>query len=376
VDRYEELRGWVTEALNLSGAPCGEAREALLNALRETPRRAQLEAIEKRRTLYGTALAMLTSGEALRAAFESLHGALGDEVGVNVTTRIVREAVLAAKVAAWTKAAGGGVLEEGRASVIDWLRSDEAGGIAAGAAGDPWCIAGRLADALEGDEQRRAPAAGGGSGARARAGVWGRARAAAAASLLDVLDLDERSVSALRAWVEEFPGEPGDLDDNLVDDVTSAIEERIVAAGEMVPAGLADGAAKVLSELWERGLLVHPSDAWPFVHYCRSSLREIAELLTAVDGHGAFGDGKCRDCAEAVRQAREFAQRTLAETVPPSVEGGEEGRAVLVVPRPKLDALRVILDGEAHVCSCGDCESQAYADRCRFEAALRELVGA
>jgi hypothetical protein len=226
------------------------------------------------------------------------------------------------------------------------------------------------------DEERRGAAAGGGSGARARAGVWGRARAAAAASLLDVLDLDERSVSALRAWVEEFPGEPGDLDDNLVDDVTSAIEERIVAAGEMVPAGLADGAAKVLSELWERGLLVHPSDAWPFVHYCRSSLREIAELLSAVDGHGAFGDGKCRDCAEAVRQAREFAQRTLAETVPPSVEGGEEGRAVLVVPRPKLDALRVILDGEAHVCSCGDCESQAYADRCRFEAALRELVGA
>jgi hypothetical protein len=148
------------------------------------------------------------------------------------------------------------------------------------------------------DEERRGAAAGGGSGARARAGVWGRARAAAAASLLDVLDLDERSVSALRAWVEEFPGEPGDLDDNLVDDVTSAIEER------------------------------------------------------------------------------EFAQRTLAETVPPSVEGGEEGRAVLVVPRPKLDALRVILDGEAHVCSCGDCESQAYADRCRFEAALRELVGA
>jgi hypothetical protein len=376
VDRYEELRGWVTEALNLSGAPCGEAREALLNALRETPRRAQLEAIEKRRTLYGTALAMLTSGEALRAAFESLHGALGDEVGVNVTTRIVREAVLAAKVAAWTKAAAGVVLEEGRANVIDWLRSDEAGRIAAGAAGDPWYIAGRLADALEGDEERRGAAAGGGSGARARAGVWGRARAAAAASLLDVLDLDERSVSALRAWVEEFPGEPGDLDDNLVDDVTSAIEERIVAAGEMVPAGLADGAAKVLSELWERGLLVHPSDAWPFVHYCRSSLREIAELLTAVDGHGAFGDGKCRDCAEAVRQAREFAQRTLAETVPPSVEGGEEGRAVLVVPRPKLDALRVILDGEAHVCSCGDCESQAYADRCRFEAALRELVGA
>jgi hypothetical protein len=55
------------------------------------------------------------------------------------------------------------------------------------------------------DEERRGAAAGGGSGARARAGVWGRARAAAAASLLDVLDLDERSVSALRAWVEEFP---------------------------------------------------------------------------------------------------------------------------------------------------------------------------
>jgi hypothetical protein len=269
VDRYEELRGWVTEALNLPGAPCGEAREALLRALRETPRRAQLEAIEKRRTLYGTVLAMLTSGEALRAAFESLHGALGDEVGVNVTTRIVREAVLAAKVAAWTKAAGGGVLEEGRASVIDWLRSDEAGGIAAGAAGDPWCIAGRLADALEGDEQRRAPAAGGGSGARARAGVWGRARAAAAASLLDVLDLDERSVSALRAWVEEFPGEPGDLD-----------------------------------------------------------------------------------------------------------EGGEDGPAVLVVPRPKLDALRELTSSGAHVCSCGGCEPQAFADCCRFEAALRELVGA
>jgi DNA-binding transcriptional ArsR family regulator len=31
--RYEELRGWVTEALNLPGAPYGEARQALLNGL-------------------------------------------------------------------------------------------------------------------------------------------------------------------------------------------------------------------------------------------------------------------------------------------------------------------------------------------------------
>lgn len=37
--RYEELRGWVTEALNLPGAPTGEARQALLNALVGVTRR-------------------------------------------------------------------------------------------------------------------------------------------------------------------------------------------------------------------------------------------------------------------------------------------------------------------------------------------------
>jgi hypothetical protein len=107
-----------------------------------------------------------------------------------------------------------------------------------------------------------------------------------------------------------------------------------------------------------------------------NALREIRDLMSGVEVHESQRGGVCSDCVDAVRQAREFAVRTLAETVPPSVEGGEDGPAVLVVPRPKLDALRLILAVEAHVCSCGDCESQAYADRCRFEAALRELVGA
>jgi hypothetical protein len=35
---YEELRSWVTEALNLPGAPHGEARRALLNALQGVTR--------------------------------------------------------------------------------------------------------------------------------------------------------------------------------------------------------------------------------------------------------------------------------------------------------------------------------------------------
>jgi hypothetical protein len=377
VDRYEELRGWVTEALNLSGAPCGEAREALLNALRETPRRAQLEAIEKRRTLYGTALAMLTSGEALRAAFESLHGALGDEVGVNVTTRIVREAVLAAKVAAWTKAAAGVVLEEGRANVIDWLRSDEAGRIAAGAAGDPWYIAGRLADALEGDEQRRAPAAGGGSGARVRVSADAGVRAAQEACSHPHVSAGGPGGRVCYACSAVLPLErAGEPDGLLGEAITRHVYEAIQAAGEMVPAGVEEGAERALRELWDRGVLVGPEEEWPFVHYCRSALREIRDLMSGVEVHESQRGGVCSDCVDAVRQAREFAVRTLAETVPPSVEGGEDGPAVLVVPRPKLDALRLILAVEAHVCSCGDCESQAYADRCRFEAALRELVGA
>jgi hypothetical protein len=144
----------------------------------------------------------------------------------------------------------------------------------------------------------------------------------------------------------------------------------------MVPAGVEEGAERALRELWDRGVLVGPEEEWPFVHYCRSALREIRDLMSGVEVHESQRGGVCSDCVDAVRQAREFAVRTLAETVPPSVEGGEDGPAVLVVPRPKLDALRLILAVEAHVCSCGDCESQAYADRCRFEAALRELVGA
>jgi hypothetical protein len=38
VHSYEELRGWVTEALNLPGQPSGEARRALLNGLNGTTR--------------------------------------------------------------------------------------------------------------------------------------------------------------------------------------------------------------------------------------------------------------------------------------------------------------------------------------------------
>lgn len=37
-------------------------------------------------------------------------------------------------------------------------------------------------------------------------------------------------------------------------------------------------------------------------------------------------------------------------------------------PAPDLD-----IKAESHICTCGDCESEAFADRCKFEIALREL---
>lgn len=72
--------------------------------------------------------------------------------------------------------------------------------------------------------------------------------------------------------------------------------------------GVAYAAEAVEAALWERGVLVSDGAEWPAVHYARSSLREIAELLS---GAGCID---CADCEEAVKQALEFATRTLAET--------------------------------------------------------------
>lgn len=33
-------------------------------------------------------------------------------------------------------------------------------------------------------------------------------------------------------------------------------------------------------------------------------------------------------------------------------------------------------DTQVHICTCGDCESEAFSDRCKYEIALRALVDA
>lgn len=89
-----------------------------------------------------------------------------------------------------------------------------------------------------------------------------------------------------------------------------------------------------------------------------------------------------RDCLRplggAVAQAPDTAERAIAAGLRWLEAGIEEGRQ----QREMMRALRILLDGEPHVCTCGhtsdearDGCSDAFEDRCRFERSLRTLVG-
>jgi hypothetical protein len=98
-------------------------------------------------------------------------------------------------------------------------------------------------------------------------------------------------------------------------DLAAVVSDAMSRAVEPDGATRDEVARAVVRELWDRGLLLAPDDEWPPVHYCRSSLREIDVLLSEVESHEE-PRALCEDCIEAVRQAREFAVRTLAETMP------------------------------------------------------------
>jgi hypothetical protein len=82
-------------------------------------------------------------------------------------------------------------------------------------------------------------------------------------------------------------------------------------------------------------------------------MRDARECLR--DVHGAVHGDAWRGVAAALRVLE---------------DGIEEGLAW----RLQRAAARELVDGEPHVCSCGDCEEAPFSDRCRFEMALRALV--
>lgn len=235
------------------------------------------------------------------------------------------------------------------------------------------------------------------------------------------------------------------LPDSIADAVSEALLPHFAEACEprTLPTRIRDAAAvDVLSLLWERGLLVAQEDEWPAVHYCRSSLAELRTILATVLDHEGGRDDVvvCPDCLHELREAKERVLRTLDETrfgmegVPAlpdrtmadgrapdlvsrmidareclradgyrtsAVQGAlrwlAEGIAEGMAQRELYGALRTLVEGEPHVCTCGHEEprvvvdpenpanettaggcdgcSPGFEDRCRFEKALRTLLG-
>lgn len=87
-----------------------------------------------------------------------------------------------------------------------------------------------------------------------------------------------------------------------------------------------------------------------------------------------------RDCVRRVwtHRASTPAKREASAAIRRLDEGIEEG----LRQRELYGALRLLVAGEPHVCTCGhngdgSCDgcSEGFEDRCRFEKALRSLVG-
>lgn len=229
--------------------------------------------------------------------------------------------------------------------------------------------------------------------------------------------------------------------------VADAVSEALLPffaeamAPRTLPTRIRDAAAaRVLALLWERGVLLAEDDEWPAVHYLRSSFREVGGLLEEVLAHEAAdrrgGAGLCPDCAKRIEEAQEFVRRSLADTAlgmeqpalpdrtmadggqpdlvsrmidaaeclrtTPALRSlaGEDARGVAgalrwlregidegMAQRERYRALRTLVEGEPHVCTCdrtgdpsGDepfCDgcSEGFSGRCRFEKALRTLLG-